>query len=124
MADTVAFSFETYANAWTVHDEYTFIYKHASGVDIPVDVFVPTSPEAKAACAQRGGSLPVLFWIHGGGGLQGGRTERYQHLLEAVNKTAFVGVFPDYRCVASRTRLCAGESKQKAKAGDVTDLFR
>lgn len=88
---------ETETNARSIH---TFIYKHASGLDLPLDVHIPTSESAQAAIQRNGGSVPVVFWLHGGGAVQGGRKETYQHLVNAVNNGPFILVSVDYRYVS------------------------
>lgn len=131
--DLSAFAFKTAETPLTVHDRCTFTFKRASGIDLPIDVFIPAFPATKEVLEQHG-SYPVVFWIHGGGGVQGGRTERYQHLLEGINKVPCVGIFPDYRYVSpsstnistpdSRFRSLCPQVRLEAQLEDVADAFK
>lgn len=89
-------------NELTARTEHEFVYKRASGVeDINLVVSVPASPAAHTRAPHRGGRpcFPVVFWVHGGGAVQGGLGERYQHHLEGLSRVPFVCVAPNYRCV-------------------------
>ena len=73
----------------------TVVYKTARGnageeIDIPLDVYVPSSAASSAP------PVPVI-WVHTGGFLQGTRKFAPQHLLRSANKHNFAVVAPDFR---------------------------
>ena len=65
----------------------TVIYKTVEKLEIPLDVHLPK--DAKHA--------PVLLWWHGGGLLQGKRTNISPHHIRGINKHGYAFVSADYR---------------------------
>lgn len=95
------FALHVVPNELTAHAEYDFVFKHASGVDINLVVSIPTSKQAQELASKKDGKpvFPVVFFIHGGGAVQGGLGERYQHQLEGMSRVPMVCVAPNYRYV-------------------------
>lgn len=75
---------------------HTFVYKNVEDLELKVDVHFPSEQGTEPH--------PVLFWIHGGGCVQGRRQAVPPHMREAVSKYGIVVVSPDYR-LAPQTRL-------------------
>ncbi|KAG8159201.1 hypothetical protein KVR01_010862 [Diaporthe batatas] len=67
-----------------------FVYK-TDPVPIHLDVYLPSTPPAD------GQGLPLLFWFHGGGLLQGSRDVVAPHHLNGVTKHGYALISADYR---------------------------
>lgn len=85
----------------------TFVYKKVDDIELRVDVHVPRTASAAP--------FPVLFWIHGGGCVQGRRQAVAPHLRRAVDHHNIVVISPDYR-LAPQARL-------PTILGDVGDAY-
>ncbi|KDN41966.1 alpha/beta-hydrolase [Tilletiaria anomala UBC 951] len=95
----------------TIH---TFVYKHASSLDLQLDLLLPKG--ADAASASSCAPLPIFYWHHGGGAIQGRRQAVPPHMLHAANTHRFAIISPDYR-LAPQVRL-------DAICEDLVDAFR
>ena len=65
----------------------SIVYKVVEGLEISFDLYLP--PNAKA--------VPILFWFHGGGLLQGHREKVAPHMLESISKYNHALISADYR---------------------------
>ncbi|KAH9478072.1 Non-reducing polyketide synthase pkbA [Psilocybe cubensis] len=73
------------------------LYKRADGVDIFMDVYIPST-------ASKASPASILLWWHGGGLLQGSRKAVAPHMLQAPEKHNLCIVSVDYR-LAPQTRM-------------------
>jgi acetyl esterase/lipase len=87
----------------------TYVFKRASDIDIKLDVHVPSSTGSSK-------KLPIFYWIHGGGNVQGRRQAVPPHMKAAASRLGFAIVSPDYR-LAPQARL-------PAILEDLADSFR
>lgn len=71
------------------HPKQTITYKTAGSLQIPLDLYLPSSPSSS-------GKTPILVWFHGGGLLQGRRDAVKEHTY-SVLKHGYALVSPDYR---------------------------
>ncbi len=102
MTDTASKSKITEAEQQT--ELHTFVYKRASGVEIKLDVHLPHPTSSSSSSSTSDSALPLLFWIHGGGNVQGRRQSVPPHMRRAVNRLRFALVSADYR-LAPQVRL-------------------
>lgn len=67
----------------------SYVYKHAAGTDISVDVYLPKTASTKP--------LKVLLWFHGGGLLMSHRGNIAPHLKRSAERHSLCFVSADYR---------------------------
>ena len=71
----------------TINPAKTITYKTVDKLEIPLDVYLPDNAN----------KAPILLWFHGGGLLQGHRSQLASHMRRGVQKYGFACISADYR---------------------------